>query len=214
MPDWSPGCKCPWPNCTSKCNFIKEVAFKEHVTNKHINPLLCKVPGCTHQDSFGRTSDLRRHEISVHSSPGKYAFKCEVPSCDSKIKEFARKDHLEKHIRERHDRYFCPWNHCPRGVKDYYLEPAQLADHIESEHGQYECAIKACDGAAISKFTKHGLDLHLKSHHDVLLFLRRDVFRGLDSNAPTIGTADIPCWGIRKDCKLCTKKQPAQEGHA
>lgn len=177
LKEWSPFSSCPWPGCRSRASFYQKTDLKLHVTNTHINPLVCKVPDCIRKDPFGRPADLKRHERSVHPSLDQPRFVCPVSQCEAVIKDFARKDHLIKHIRERHGRYLCPLNHCRRSkldsrneldnrrLEEPFLEPTDVDHHIEAEHGIYECHLMACADAPPSKFNPRGLQLHLKHDH-------------------------------------------------
>jgi hypothetical protein len=160
---WSVGAKCTWLECTSRAVFKTNASLNMHVTNMHTSPLLCLVANCLQKTPFGRLSDLRRHQQSAHSAQRKFV--CGVSSCNAKIKEFARKDHLAKHMRERHDNYFCPLNHCPRSTKSSFDNPEDVAEHIKDEHGRYECGLIACAQAPLSEFSTSSLEGHLRNHH-------------------------------------------------
>lgn len=162
---WSIGDKCTWPDCTSAAEFKTVSSFNMHVNNMHTDPLLCSAPNCQHRTPFGRKSDLRRHEQSAHSAERNFV--CTVPSCDARVKEFARKDHLWNHMRDLHDYYFCPLNHCRRSTKCYFDKPEDVQEHITVEHGPYECALNACARAPPSEFSETSLLRHLKNHHGV-----------------------------------------------
>jgi hypothetical protein len=200
---WSVDGKCTWPECTSRAVFKTKASFDIHVTNIHTRPLLCLVANCPQKTPFGRLSDLRRHKQSAHSA--ERTFICTVASCDARIKEFARKDHLTKHMRERHDNYFCPINHCPRSTKGSFDKPEAVAEHIDAEHGPFECALKACARAPLSKFSKDSLMSHLRNHHDMAFFaalvMRDRVTRGL---ANTVTYADLGRAHCG-ECKTCAK---------
>lgn len=204
LQSWSVGGKCTWPKCTSQAEFKTKASFKVHVRNIHTDPLLCLVANCPHKTPFGRPSDLRRHEQSAHSAERKFV--CTVPSCDAHIKEFARKDHLTKHMRERHDHYFCPNNHCPRSTKRSFTKPEDVVEHREAEHELYECALKACAQAPSSKFSRLSLFNHLRNHHGmydyagVVIENRTD---GLLSKTVTEADVGRGCCG---ECKICEKQ--------
>ena len=201
---WSVGGKCTWPECTSRAVFKTKASFNMHVTNVHTNPLLCLVANCPHKTPFGRLSDLRRHEQSAHSSERRFV--CTVSSCDAGIKEFARKDHLAKHMRERHDNYFCPINHCPRSTKSSFTKPEEVVEHIKVKHGLYECALKACAQAPSSKFSHASLESHLRNHHgmsiDAAFFTRSQTDNRLSK---TVIEADLG-WRYCGECKTCEKR--------
>ena len=205
---WSLGGRCTWPQCASKAVFKTRASFKMHFTNIHTHPLLCLIVDCSQKTPFGRLSDLSRHQQSAHSVERKFA--CSVVSCDARIKEFARKDHLTKHMRERHDNYFCPMNHCPRGTKSSFAKPEDLAEHINNEHGIYECALQGCEHMPSSKFSFESLNNHLRNHHEV----SRDVLLYSDLEMPRSGRtfqeADLGK-SHRRKCKTCEKRAHTTE---
>ena len=165
MQVWSVGDKCMWPQCTSRAVFKTKSSSNRHITNIHTNPLLCQVQDCSLKTPFGRDFDLKRHQQSAHSTERMYI--CTVASCDARIKEFARKDHLTKHMREWHDNYFCPMNHCFHSTRSSFVSPEDLANHIFNEHERYECALKTCASMPPSGFSEYSLEHHLRNHHDV-----------------------------------------------
>jgi hypothetical protein len=201
---WQVGGKCTWPQCTSRAVFKTKASFNMHATNVHTNPLLCLVANCPHKTPFGRLSDLRRHEQSAHSTERRFI--CTVSSCDASIKEFARKDHLTKHMRERHDNYFCPINHCPRSTKSSFAKPEDVAEHIKVEHGLYECALKACAQAPSSKFSNASSLNHLRNHHSMsdltTALIRERMERRLSK---MVTEADLGR-GYCGECKTCEKR--------
>lgn len=202
MQAWSPGNKCSWPQCASRAVFMTKGSFNRHVTNVHEKPLLCSIPNCSQKTPFGRTSDLRRHLQSAHST--ERLFICPITSCDARIKEFARKDHLTKHMRERHDSYFCPMNHCFHSTKCSFAKPENLAEHIENAHGPYECVIKACARAPSSKFHLDSLFKHLVNHHGESEWYARLVLEGLCKFQEQIITdAQRPYLG---ECRVCERR--------
>lgn len=201
---WSAGDKCTWPGCTSRAVFKTKALLNMHVTNIHTKPLLCSVTDCLYKMPFGRLSDLGRHIQSAHSADRRFV--CTVSSCDARIKEFARKDHLAKHMRERHDNYFCPNNHCPRSTKSSFAKPEDVVKHINIAHGPYECALKACIQAPSSKFSESSLQNHLRNHHsmtiDAVLATGK---RMRKSQSTTVSETDLgrANWG---ECKICEKR--------
>lgn len=210
---WSVGDKCTWPRCTSKAVFRTKSSFSQHLRHLHTKPLVCTVPNCSHKMPFGRLYDLRRHGQSVHSK--ERSFVCEVDSCGAKVKEFARKDHLTKHLREMHDRYYCPKNHCINSTTDCFIKPEDLTRHLETQHGPYECSVMACARMPPSSFTGDSLQDHLHRHHRIRTFV---VFISWDRLAAKLGLgsrktleeADLPGYK-HGECKLCGK---ATNSHA
>jgi hypothetical protein len=206
---WSIGMKCTWLGCSSKAAFKTQASFNTHLKNAHSRPLLCVVLNCPHKTPFGRKSDLRRHYLSAHSA--QRTFVCTVPSCDARIKEFARKDHLTKHMRERHDNYFCPVNHCNRSKKSSFDNPESVAEHIEKNHGSYECALGACAVSAASKFCLDSLRSHLRNDHDMDGWATRWVNkRRHRRQSMTVLDTDLgqASW---IECKVCGKQQHVAE---
>ena len=172
---WSPRSKCTVPGCTSKAIFYSRDAFYTHVKNMHTDPLLCSVEGCTYRKPFGRQSDLKRHKESVHSEQRKFI--CPVQSCDIKYKDFSRKDHLLKHMREMHPDMFCALKHCPSDKNFYVGSLEGMNKHIADAHGPYECGIKSCVGTE-SKFREESFHDHLQDHMDYrnIFFLNHNSF--------------------------------------
>jgi hypothetical protein len=204
MQAWSIGDKCTWPRCASSAVFKTKSSFNRHVTNVHTNPLLCLVANCSHKTPFGRLSDLRRHQRSSHSA--ERAFVCRVASCDARIKDFTRKDHLTKHMRERHDNYFCPKNHCFHSTKSSFAEPEDLAGHINNDHGLYECAVKACAQMPASEFSDLSLLYHLRNHHGMQDITAILISRRMDNRrSNTVTEADLGR-GYCGECKTCEKR--------
>jgi hypothetical protein len=158
---WSVGNKCQKRGCSVKTVFKTPSSYRIHLRNIHDLPLLCDIENCSHKTPFGRTTDLRRHQRSVHSQTRDYI--CTVPSCEV---SFARKDHLSKHMREKHDTYFCPIQHCPRAKRNRFVTLEDVQAHVNGdEHGEYECALKSCARAPLSKFTQFTVHDHLRNHH-------------------------------------------------
>lgn len=211
---WSVGDKCTWPKCSSRAVFKSEPLLYKHVVNVHTDPLVCSVPECTYQKPFSRRSDLRRHEQSAHSAERRFI--CQAPFCDAQIKEFARKDHLTKHMRERHDNYFCPLNHCPRGTKESFAKPENVAKHIATEHGVYECALYACAQSPSSRFSKHSLQAHLRNHHHVDYHSTSNVIAGMEKRRSNTTTeADLRRRHlVRHQCMSCKKQHQTTEVQA
>ena len=138
---------------------------------------------------------------------------CKVTSCDAPIKEFARKDHWTIHMRERHDNYYCPMNHCPRGKGASFVTPEQVAEHIQNLHSgdTYECAIGACAQGPPSKFNWGSAEGHLMKSHGFVhfrsfLILDCMIWRG----GRTLSQVDLPLSIEARDCKICG----AQDGVA
>lgn len=205
MQAWSAGHKCTWPECASKAVFKTKGAFNRHITNLHDKPLLCLVPNCSHKTPFGRISDLRRHVQSAHSIERQFI--CPIASCDARIKEFARKDHLTKHLRERHDSYFCPMNHCVHSTKSSFAKPENLAEHIKTAHGPYECAVKACARASSSKFSsRDSLEKHLINHHSMNGDAAFSVTYRMSNSSHSEEITAVDLYQYKYDeCKICEK---------
>ena len=206
---WTIGGKCPWPHCTSRASFNTRALFRKHLTNVHKNPLLCSAANCPHKTPFGRPTDLRRHMQSVHSGERKYV--CSIASCDARIKEFARKDHLNKHMRERHDSYFCPIYHCFHSTKGSFAKPEDLTEHLDNYHGPYECAIRGCDGMPPSKFSQDSLESHLKRDHGVEYYSASQIVRNtIYDQSLTVTSGDVVRY-ICHECVTCEKQRHVTE---
>jgi hypothetical protein len=76
--------------------------FRKHM-NMHKKSFKCPVFGC--RGSFGRNSDLQRHNDSIHKRELK--FRCERPECVEKEVGFTRKDHLTQHM-SKHSTFSLP----------------------------------------------------------------------------------------------------------
>ena len=199
----SVGDNCTWSKCTSKAKFLSKASFNTHRKNVHRKPLVCSFPNCPRKTPFARLTDLKRHADSVHSKELKYI--CTVPTCSASVKAFARKDHLTKHRRERHDNYFCPLNHCPHNKLRSFSTPEDLGNHIEVDHEDYECAIQGCAQELLSnsKFCQQSAMEYLRNHHgmpDYSAFetIRRMQERGSSEIRAHLGRA------MAATCKICT----------
>ena len=201
---WSVGSKCTWSGCTSRARFKTKPSLKVHLDNIHVNPLLCKEPHCEWKKPFGKSCDLTRHHSTVHSKERAYV--CKVTSCDAPIKEFARKDHLMIHMRERHDNYYCPMNHCSRGKGASFATPEEVAVHVQDSHDGdvYECAIGACAQGSVSKFPWGSAESHLRNHHRFSNGMSVDiVFNTWRRSSQTLRQCDLRPSVLLRDCKIC-----------
>jgi len=63
-------------------------------------------------------------------------------------------------MREEHDNVRCTLNHCGASILD-----GEQESHIKDAHGDYECALSACEYGLPSRFTKEAARLHLISVH-------------------------------------------------
>jgi len=188
--------KCPMPGCHSAASFTNS-DLKWHFS--HVHPV-CTIQNCSYKKPFSRRSDLNRHKRSVHSQDREYV--CTSPSCGA---QFARKDHLSKHMRDKHPTYLCPVNHCRRGTRDRFANSEDLAKHLDSEHGTYECAVRACAKAPLSKFTKASLRQHIRSHHGVTDGFQVHIFSSLErERRETLTEADFRLASYKPtECKVC-----------
>ncbi|PMD21372.1 hypothetical protein NA56DRAFT_125613 [Hyaloscypha hepaticicola] len=73
---------------------------------------------------------------------------------------FPRKDKLVKHMREVHDNVRCSLNHCGAVILD-----GQQEAHVRDCHGDWECALMACQHGLPSHFTLKAARLHLTKVH-------------------------------------------------
>ncbi|CAG9978343.1 unnamed protein product [Clonostachys byssicola] len=153
-----PPYKCTEANCRSKAQWKTLSQFTQHIRNIHQQPLLCTVPGCTHQRPFGKQTDLNRHVKTKHEATE--TFLCGDESCPAHVHGFERKDKLLKHLREHHPQVQCTKTHCSAIVADF-----QQQSHMEQDHGPFECALGHCRTSPPSNFTQVRLHRHLKNHH-------------------------------------------------
>lgn len=198
----SSGRKCAWEGCRSKAVFKSHYSLNQHVLNAHRQPLVCRVADCSHKTPFSRKSYLRRHEQVVHGSAREFI--CSVASCDARIKEFTRKDHLTKHMRDLHDNYFCNLNHCAHQARRPFAKAEDLAKHLDEEHSDFECALKGCAAGLTSKFTRAMLKRHLRNHHDLFSVAASDtVNRVLNEATKTVTAEHLQRRVSSKECKMC-----------
>lgn len=173
--------KCTWHNCTSKARLKTSKLFEDHISNIHINPLICSRDGCTHKTPFRGKADLQRHIDSVHEIIAK--IKCPYPECQiSDEKSFCRKDKLICHLRKAHASDPCPYNHCASSIALCIDACDDTARHIGKMHGEYECALKSCLGTR-SQFSEEGMLEHLQLNHNIrweMVLKIRDVIKKID----------------------------------
>lgn len=188
-----------------------KASFTRHVRNVHTDPLRCDFPDCSYKKPFGRRTDRERHMQSVHS--GERGFICSVASCDAQIKEFARKDHLVNHMREKHGSFFCPMTHCHRNTQNSFVMPGDLAKHMDETHGLHECALRTCAKMPESRFSRDSLGSQmLRNHHSMLKYRsQRLIERIVLLRRYTCTDADLEYFGHSKrieahECKICEKR--------
>lgn len=139
---------------------------------------------------------------------------CKVTSCDAPIEEFARKDHLIIHMRERHDPHYCPMNHCPRGKGASFATLEEVAEHIQNFHDGdiYECAIGACVPDSSSNFNWDSVHRHLVNHHRFPTWTSWNIRMNLQSRGDrTLRQVDIPRGKPLRDCEVCGTKDGVAE---
>ncbi|KAM0126913.1 hypothetical protein ACHAPC_010019 [Botrytis cinerea] len=182
--------QCQWHGCTSRATFTTQKAFKKHLKNIHLKPLVCDFGGCGYQKPFRNKYDLERHRQTAHVRTRNH--ECPFVQCENI--GFARKDKLWVHIRECHDKpstvSMCPVIHCGKEVE------APVSEHMQKEHGSLECGLTAC-GKKQSRFTDVQLESHLKSAH------------GLDSGeaSKAVGAAKKTSDKTLRRGELCTKSE-------
>jgi len=170
---WLVGERCPRTRCNSIAKFKSLGALHRHIKNFHDEPLICVVPNCLHKKPFVRPADLRRHVNSVHPDSDDTKYPCQIDSCGVTC---SRKDYLVKHLREKHGIYVCCLQHCPHGTKNRFSTDEEAKRHVDTDHGVFECAIKAFAMAPSSRFTERSLQLHVQNHHRVSDYLvKRDL---------------------------------------
>jgi len=155
---WAVPTNCSWPRSPSKGIFTDRGGLRRHITNIHVQPLLCNIEDCKHIKPFGTHYDLNRHISTMHQKLQEH--KCSVHSCDASTTGFARKDKLLQHIREKHPNVRCSLSHY-RAIVLAGDEEKLLQNH----HGPYECAAGACEHASLSQFSQGGLLNHLRAIH-------------------------------------------------
>jgi len=198
---WSGPRGCIWKECPSKSTFKSPGAFKSHIFNIHVSPLVCTFPQCTYTKPFGKKYDLDRHVATTHAASSTHV--CPVESCDANTNGFARKDKLLNHIREEHDNLRCPYNHC------YAIVLATEQDaHLQEVHGSFECALGACEHGPASCFRKVGLKRHFRKHHNMTVDPTQTVMaktrKTMDKTARSPHIARLRTW---KDCPTCSEAQ-------
>jgi hypothetical protein len=111
-------------------------------------------------------------------------------------------------MREEHDNVRCTLNHCGASILD-----GEQESHIKDAHGDYECALSACEGGLPSRFTKEAARLHLISAHkmdrDTALFPFLTLYDSQKNhliNRKTFKRFDL----IKKfeDCQACLGSLP------
>jgi len=83
--------------------------------DKHGRPYKCAIADCTRSNGFASKGDLERHKKTVHGQlllheattrPSNSLYYCPEPSCNRSLllsnNAFARKDHLQEHIKRMH----------------------------------------------------------------------------------------------------------------
>lgn len=195
---WRASERCPRIGCNSKAKFKSLGALQRHIKNVHDEPLICDIPNCSHKKPFARPTDLRRHVNSAHPNSDNPTYACEIDSCRA---QYTRKDHLVKHLREKHGTYRCLLQHCPHATKNRFATEEEAKVHADTAHGDFECAVKACAMAPLSRFTKSSLALHVKNHHRSHFFLE-DLFLMEQTNVYTLSPEHL--WRSKpKECKIC-----------
>ena len=202
------------PRCPSNAVFKTKASFNRHVRNVHTDPLRCDFPDCSYKKPFGRRTDRERHMQSVHSV--ERGFICSVASCDAQIKEFARKDHLVNHMREKHGGFFCPMTHCHRNTQNSFVMPEDLAKHVDDTHGLYECALRTCAKMPESRFSRDSLGSHLRKHHSMTNCDSQLLIKAI-VKPYTCTDADLEFYSFRiriPECKICEKRPSATKQKA
>jgi len=160
-----PGCK--WPDCKSrKGSFATSKLLEDHLQNIHIEPLICPVLKCSHEEPFGKQGDLERHHKSIHAD-GAVPYKCPHPSCPKPINGFARRDKLKEHIRNWHGSFECLIQDCHRGPGNGFKTDEQLQSHVRTAHRELEgrCLLPHCE---TSNTTEAALGMLLHEHYEAI----------------------------------------------
>lgn len=163
---YKPNNICTWHGCASQARLKTSKLFEDHISNIHINPLICTRDGCKHKTPFRGKADLQRHIDSIHDGAPK--IKCPYPTCEIlDEKSFCRKDKLIFHLRKVHTSDPCPYDHCASCMLPQIDTCEDTAKHIGKTHGDYECALKSCLGTR-SQFSEEGMLEHLQLNHNIL----------------------------------------------
>ncbi|TVY83953.1 hypothetical protein LSUE1_G003334 [Lachnellula suecica] len=201
---------CTWPGCT-KSNLDTNKKLETHVTNIHIDPLLCTVTGCKRMAPFGRKGELDRHKASVHQQ-GR-TWKCPRKDCKKHARRFPRKDKLREHIGlSGHSAFPCKYQHCSSKKWSKYITEAELGKHYKHDHGVFECGIQNCTGT-ISAFNDDRFKIHLWNEHHwraqgLELWKGSEIIfdqmvEGSSDNAYTFTERDFEGNEVWKDCREC-----------
>lgn len=188
---WTGATKCDWPNCHSKAIFKSFSSLKTHTLNIHVSPLVCTLPQCSYKKPFGKMYELLRHNATIH---GNHYHKCPVEGCEA---GFSRKDKMLNHIREKHNTLKCPYNHCSVTV----LETEEEL-HLRQFHGDFECAIGACETGLKSLFLEVGLKRHLRKCHGISYDPIETIMS--QTHGSVDRTARSKLRSAWKDCVLCS----------
>jgi hypothetical protein len=198
---WSGASKCSWPKCPSKATFKSPNAWRTHLSNIHVDPLVCTIPQCSYTKPFGKRSDLYRHISTAHEEVSNHM--CPVESCEASTTGFARKDKLLKHIREQHEILRCPYNHCAATVLK-----TQEESHLQQFHGSWECAIGACERGIKSCFLEGSLKRHIRKHHGLTHDPMYTMLGRMDeAKDETARSAYLTSQETLRDCMICSTQQ-------
>jgi hypothetical protein len=170
---------CVWSGCTSKAIFKRLTAYKHHLSNIHVEPLICTVARCPHKKPFRDQDDLDRHSATSHSDVKNYH--CPYDTCEAETRKFARKDKWLKHIHEtmHGNDAFCPDWHCASkqaSTSGGFKTRKEISRHFTSVHALnsdegYECALGSCAKAMVrSHWSQASLYKHLRHDHGVELW--------------------------------------------
>ena len=196
---WRASEGCPRTGCDSKAKFKSLGALQQHIRNVHDKPLICEIPNCSYKKPFARPTDLRRHVNSAHPDYCDTKYACKIDSCGA---QYSRKDHLVKHLREKHGTYKCLLQHCPHATKNRFATEEEAKVHADIDHGNFECAIKACAMAPLSRFTMSSLQLHVQNHHGISDFTYKDLSWMDLTNVYTLSLKHLGRCNP-KECKIC-----------
>src|SRR6266536_2620052 len=197
---WSGASKCSWPKCSSKATFKFPKLLKTHISNIHINPLVCTVPQCSYTKPFGKQYELDRHISTVHGEARNH--RCPIESCEAGITGFARKDKLLNHMREQHDNLRCPYNHCSATVLK-----TQEESHLQQFHGSFECALGICEQGLASRFREVDLQRHIRKHHGLTYDPAQKLMKRVNNAEDKTARGSLLTSWRWQDCPICSKQQ-------
>lgn len=110
---------------------------------------------------------------------------------------------MQKHVREKHDNFKCPFSHCSATVVK-----SERDSHVRDFHGVYECALGSCQHGGKSCFRKGDLRRHIKSCHNITFDPALSMMgKVTTSDDKTVSGSLRPAW---RDCPMCSVGEDSQ----